>query len=290
MNTGHSNSHRGRQRLTLAQVTCAPCHGTARAPGLPGIPAAPTTSCVTELRTDAPTHSANPTSVVEAKRVTKRVRDGSGRRTIIEDVSFGLGRGELVVLRGPSGSGKTTLLALLGAMLSPTSGEVILDGEPTSRLREVHRAELRRHKVGFVFQDHQLVAGMSLRDNVLLPCVPDGVFAPELRAAVAHSKVEALAGGERQRAAIARALMRDPPLLLLDEPTAHLDDARAGSLFETLAGLAGEGRAVLVATHDPRLVAMAAVSRVLDLVDGRLVSSGLENKGSGGPRVPGGMA
>jgi putative ABC transport system ATP-binding protein len=218
---------------------------------------------------------------VEARGVTKRVRDGAGRRIVIREVSLGLERGELVVLRGPSGSGKTTLLALLGAMLSPTSGEVFLDGEPTSRLREVHRAELRRHKVGFVFQDHQLVRGMSLLENVLLPCVPEGVSRQDEEGAVAlirrfalesvaNSKVEALAGGERQRAAIARALMRDPPLLLLDEPTAHLDDARAGSLFEILAGLAAEGHALLVATHDPRMVAASGVSRVLDLADGRL--------------------
>jgi putative ABC transport system ATP-binding protein len=219
--------------------------------------------------------------VVEAKNVTKRVRDGSARRMVIQDVSLRLARGDLVVLRGPSGSGKTTLLALLGAMLSPTSGEVFLDGEPTSRLREAHRAEVRRHKVGFVFQDHQLVAGMSLRENVLLPCVPDGVGPPEAEVAdkllerfaltsLAHSRVEALAGGERQRGAIARALMRDPPLLLLDEPTAHLDDARARLLFDMLRGLLAEGRALLVATHDPRLVAMDGVSKVCDLVEGRL--------------------
>src|SRR5271170_218989 len=109
------------------------------------------------------------------RQISKRIRDGERRRTILDQISFDLARGELVVLAGPSGSGKTTLLAIVGAMLSPTSGEVLLDGEPTSRLREVHRAEVRRHKVGFVFQDHQLVVGMTLRENVLLPCIPDGV-------------------------------------------------------------------------------------------------------------------
>jgi putative ABC transport system ATP-binding protein len=223
----------------------------------------------------------------EARDLTKRVRDGRERRTVVDSVSLGIARGELVVLRGPSGSGKTTLLALVGAMLSPTSGEVFLDGEPTSRLREVHRAEVRRHKVGFVFQDNQLVVGMSARENILLPCVPDGARERDeeladalldrfaLRA-IALAKAENLSGGERQRVAIARALMRDPPLLLLDEPTAHLDDARACALLDTLVGLAAEGRALLVATHDLRLVRAERVSRVLDLVEGRL----LEQEGS----------
>jgi putative ABC transport system ATP-binding protein len=223
----------------------------------------------------------------EARELTKRVRDGLQRRTIVDAVSFGIARGELAVLRGPSGSGKTTLMALLGAMLSPTSGEVFLDGEPTSRLRDAHRAEVRRHRVGFLFQDDQLLPRMSARDNILLPRVPDGVgHADELRAdalierfslrGVASSFSEALSGGERQRVALARALLRDPPVLLLDEPTAHLDDERAKSIVELLACLAAEDRAVLVATHDPRVVSAPRVSRVLDLANGRLVARNSE--------------
>jgi putative ABC transport system ATP-binding protein len=214
--------------------------------------------------------------------VVKRVWDGRERRTVLDGVSFDIGRGELVVVRGPSGSGKTTLLAIVGAMLSPTSGEVFLDGEPTSRLREAHRAEVRRRKVGFVFQDLQLVDGLSARENVLLPRVPDGVRREdETRAsallerfglaAVAHGSARALSGGERQRVALARALLADPPLLVLDEPTAHLDDDRATAIAEDLAGLARDGRAVLVATHDPRVVKSSAVRRVLDLAAGRLL-------------------
>src|SRR5580692_8754507 len=109
--------------------------------------------------------------------VSKRIRDGNDRRTILEGITFDLERGELVVLRGPSGSGKTTLLAIVGAMLSPTSGEVFLDGEATSRLREAHRAQTRRAKVGFLFQDLQLIDEMTARENVLLPRIPDGVTA-----------------------------------------------------------------------------------------------------------------
>lgn len=225
----------------------------------------------------------NPPVVAAARvvNVVKRIRDGRDRRTVLDDVSFDLEKGEIVVIRGPSGSGKTTLLAIVGAMLSPTSGEVHLDGEPTSRLRETHRAEIRRRKVGYLFQDLQLVDGLSARQNVLIPRVPDGVRKQDVEragqllerfglGAVADGNAKSLSGGERQRVALARALMNDPSLLVLDEPTAHLDDDRAKSIAELLAELARDGRALLVATHDPRLVQSAGVTRILDLAAGKL--------------------
>jgi putative ABC transport system ATP-binding protein len=229
-------------------------------------------------------------AAASVRDVVKRVRDGRVRRTVIDGVSFDLERGELVVLRGPSGSGKTTLLALVGAMLSPTSGEVLLDGEPTSRLREGHRAHVRRHKVGFVFQDLQLVDGMTALENVLLPRIPDGVTADDGRraqallerfgvGALAGASSRALSGGERQRVALARALIADAPLLILDEPTAHIDDARASSIADELASLAREGRALLVATHDPRIAAHPGITRVLDLAGGRMVPQAREREG-----------
>jgi putative ABC transport system ATP-binding protein len=235
--------------------------------------------------TEMPAERAAPSKLVPSasiRNVVKRIWDGRERRTVLDDVSFEIARGELVVVRGPSGSGKTTLLAIVGAMLSPSSGEVHLDGEPTSRLREAHRAEVRRRKVGFVFQDLQLVDGLSSRENVLLPRIPDGVRPEdEARAtallerfglaALANVDAKSLSGGERQRVALARALINDPPLLVLDEPTAHLDDARARSIAEELAALvAQETRAVLVATHDPRLARSPGVRRIMDLVAGKL--------------------
>ena len=214
------------------------------------------------------------------KNVSKRVWDGRERRLVLEDVTFDVARGEVVVIRGPSGSGKTTLLAIVGAMLSPTTGEVHIDGEATSRLREAHRAEVRRKKVGFVFQDLQLVDALDARANVLLPRVPDGIGPDDEKraeallerfgvAAIAHTKARSLSGGERQRVALARALINDPALLVLDEPTAHLDDERALSIVAELERLAADGRAVLVATHDARI---AKSGRVLDLVGGKIGS------------------
>jgi putative ABC transport system ATP-binding protein len=231
--------------------------------------------------------SARPFAV-EARDLTKWVPDGRDRHTVIDRVSFVVARGELVVVRGPSGSGKTTLLALLGAMLSPTSGEVFVSGEPTSRLRDTQRAEVRRNKVGFVFQDNPLIDAMSVRENVLLPSVPDGILPKDVLRAdellerfsilhLAGSVAKTLSGGERQRVALARALLRDPPLLLLDEPSAHLDDARARSVAAILADLAAEGRALVVASHDARIACASGVSTVLNLVAGHLVAAAPED-------------
>lgn len=224
-------------------------------------------------------------ATLEADHLTKRVRDGLGRRLVVSDVSLVVDRGEMCVLRGPSGSGKTTLLAMLGAMLTPTSGEVRLDGVATSRLRDAHRAVVRRTKVGFVFQDVQLIDAMSVRENVLLPCLPDGVSARDVArattlldrfglGALATNQARSLSGGEAQRVALCRALVRDPGLLLFDEPTAHLDAANAQKLFGDLDALANEGRALVIATHDPRVLDHAAArmgARIVTLEEGRIV-------------------
>jgi len=219
--------------------------------------------------------------LLELREVTKKVWDGRNRRVVIDGASLEIDAGEWVVLRGPSGSGKTTLLSIIGAMSRPTSGEVLFAGEPTSRLRDAHRAELRRTTVGFVFQDLQLIEDLSAEDNVLLPFVPVGVKNEHKKRAasllerfgvgtLAHTRAKQLSGGERQRVAIARALLGEPKLLLLDEPTAHLDDARATQLLGDIARIATEGCAVVTATHDARVTAAPGVSRIIEVEDGRL--------------------
>jgi len=220
--------------------------------------------------------------VAGATGVSKRYVDGRRRVDAISDVTLAIPPGVLWVLRGPSGSGKTTLLGLLGGVIAPTSGELRLLGRRTSHLRDHHRTRLRREAVGLVFQEAALVRGMTLRENVLLPLVPLGGPGPdhERRAdalldrfglgALGRTRVERLSGGERQRGAIARALVLAPPLLLLDEPTSHVDAAGARGIVDLLTALRAEGRAVLATTHDPRLADDPRVDRILDLADGGL--------------------
>lgn len=219
---------------------------------------------------------------LSARGVSKWVRDGQRRRDVLRGVSLELSPGQLGVVVGPSGSGKTTLLGVLGGMLLPSEGEVAIEGEVVSRLRDHHRAEIRRRKVGYLFQDLALIPGMTALENVTLPLLPDG-FAPRQAEALARqalarlgvearasASVDGLSGGERQRIALARALVRSPPLLLLDEPTAHLDRERAASLLDDLAALARQGAALLLASHDPRVIDDPRVHRTFRLDEGVL--------------------
>jgi putative ABC transport system ATP-binding protein len=219
---------------------------------------------------------------LSAKDVTKRVADGRGRREVLRGVSIDLRAGELVLVRGASGSGKTTLLGVLGGMLLPTSGEIWLGGEPISRLRDHQRAEIRRRKVGYLFQDFGLIDGMSVLENVLLPLVPPGQASGGTvgRAtamlerlgigSLAETNVVALSSGERQRVALARARVVDPSVLLLDEPTAHLDASLALGLLDDLGALREQGVAVLVASHDPRICNDERITRRFELQNGVL--------------------
>jgi putative ABC transport system ATP-binding protein len=219
---------------------------------------------------------------LSAKDVSKRVSDGRSRREVLKRISLDLHPGEMLLVRGPSGSGKTTLLAILGGMLLPTSGEVWLGGEAISRLRDHQRAEVRRAKIGFLFQDFGLIEGMTVLDNVLLPLVPpgraEGAAVSRARSlldqlgigGLARANVTSLSGGERQRVALARARIGGPEILLLDEPTAHLDTSRAEGLMADLAELCEKGAAILVASHDARVDRAEHIDRRLDLNDGML--------------------
>jgi putative ABC transport system ATP-binding protein len=222
------------------------------------------------------------TATLSAKQVTKRVADGRARREVLRGITIDLHAGELVLVRGASGSGKTTLLGVLGGMLLPTSGEVWLGGEPISRLRDHQRAEVRRRKVGYLFQDFGLIEGMSVLDNVLLPLVPPGQADGEATervldmlarlglAPLARANVAALSSGERQRVALARARVVDPQVLLLDEPTSHLDASLASGLMNDLDALRAEGTAVLVTSHDPRIANDPRITRRFELEEGVL--------------------
>lgn len=222
---------------------------------------------------------------IEAVSVTRRFRDGESVQIAVDAVSLGVDRGELVAIAGPSGSGKSTLLGLLGGIITPSDGDVKIAGESIVAMRDHHRTAHRRAHVGVVLQGLALVPRMSALENVLLPLVPVGGAGPEdverARALLARlslsdkerKRAGALSGGERQRAAIARALIGRPTSVLLDEPTAHLDAENADRVLDVLAELARDRIAVLLATHDPRVLARRELTRVVRLAAGRLVDS-----------------
>ena len=192
-------------------------------------------------------------------------------------------RGRISALKGPSGSGKTTLLTLAGCLARPSRGRVTLDGEIVSSLPERFLTGIRRHRFGFVFQQFNLIKGLTALDNVLLPAYPLG----EPRAALqeralalferfrltdrARAHVEWLSGGEQQRVAIARALINQPDILIADEPTANLDSRLAQEFLDLLAGLNASGLTVLLTSHDPKLLESGLMQRIVTLQDGRVV-------------------
>jgi putative ABC transport system ATP-binding protein len=190
---------------------------------------------------------------------------------------------KVTALRGPSGSGKTTLLTIVGCLARPTSGRVRLAGNDISGLPERFLTDIRRSTFGFVFQQFNLIKGLSALDNVMLPAFPTGRPHRALRERcealldrlkLAHrreARIEWLSGGEQQRVAIARALVNDPQVLIADEPTANLDTALSREFMGILESLNAEGRTVILTSHDPLVVESAAVHRVVSMRDGRLV-------------------
>ena len=192
---------------------------------------------------------------------------------------------QVTALSGPSGSGKTTLLTLLGCLARPTRGRVRLRDEDVSGLPERFLTEIRRRTFGFVFQQFNLVRGLSALDNVMLPAYPLGLPYGQLREKAENqlagldlghrrnARVEWLSGGEQQRVAIARALINDPEVIIADEPTANLDTALSLQFLDILSRLIDEGRTVLLTSHDPLVVDSSVVDRVVRLRDGRLVDS-----------------
>ena len=192
---------------------------------------------------------------------------------------------QVTALSGPSGSGKTTLLTLIGCLARPTRGRVRLRDEDVSGLPERFLTEIRRQTFGFVFQQFNLMRGLSALDNVMLPAYPLGLPYGELREKAENqlagldlghrrdARVEWLSGGEQQRVAIARALINDPEVIIADEPTANLDTALSRQFLDILSRLIDEGRTVLLTSHDPLVVESSVVDRVVRLRDGRLVDS-----------------
>lgn len=216
---------------------------------------------------------------LRCRQLTRVLDSGESQLTVLDDVDFAIEAGEFTAILGPSGSGKSTLLGLLAGLDRPTSGGVELDGEELSTMGEDQLARLRKERVGFVFQNFQLLPNLTARENVLVPLellghAEAGARADALLAAVGlsgrgHHYPAQLSGGEQQRVALARAFSGRPQLLLADEPTGNLDAASGAMVLELLEDLRRrEGVTLVLVTHDPGVAARA--DRRLYLAGGRL--------------------
>lgn len=220
--------------------------------------------------------------VAETKLASKVYQVGDQTITALKPSSFQIRGGELVLIIGPSGSGKTTLISLLGCVIYPSAGEVVVTGQSTAHLKDKALAQLRLRSIGFVFQNFNLIAPLTAEENVILPLRLQGVPPKEARERATHAietvnmadrrrlLPKQLSGGQQQRIAIARALVTNPPLMLCDEPTASLDPRSVDGVMTELKHLAATGKALAVVTHDMRLRPYA--DRIVYVNDGTVSS------------------
>lgn len=224
--------------------------------------------------------------MIELHEISKIFNAGKPNAfTAVDAVDHTIHPRRLTVFKGPSGSGKTTLLSIIGCMSRPTSGRIYLDGREITSLPERFTAGIRRRRFGFIFQNYNLIKGISVLENTMLPAYPDGLKYRLLRSRAmdllqmmqidtkAHQNVESLSGGEQQRTAIARSLINDPPYLIADEPTAHLDSELAADFMQIIGDLKHQGKTILVASHDPLVFESSIVDSVVTMRDGRIAGS-----------------
>ena len=221
--------------------------------------------------------------MVQVTDVVKCFQVGAAEITVLRGVSFAVSAGEFVSIVGPTGNGKSTLLNMVTGIDRPSSGDVVVVGQQLTRMSEDALAHWRGEHLGIVFQFFQMLPALTLLNNVILPMDLAGKFRPKERreratgllemvglADQAHKLPGLVSGGEQQRAAVARALANDPPLLVADEPTGNLDRAAAHKVFDLFGQLVAGGKTILMVTHDKELA--AAVPRRIEIVDGCIAS------------------
>ena len=225
--------------------------------------------------------------VLELRQVSKVYGEGPAEVHALREASLVVEAGSMVAVMGPSGSGKSTLLTIAGTLEKPASGEVLIDGAPLSAMSRGAQARLRRRTIGYVFQDFNLLPGLTAAENVALPLELDGVPARKARAAGAaaleglglgpraSSFPDQLSGGERQRVAIARAVAGERRLLLADEPSGALDSANGQAVMQLIRDACTRGVAAVVVTHDAQLASWA--DRVLLVRDGRVTAQAAQS-------------
>lgn len=195
----------------------------------------------------------------------------------VRNFSLEIASGETVIINGPSGSGKSTLLNIIAGLTRPTNGAAFVEGKTVSKIPEHFAAKFRRENIGMIFQRFHLLHGMTAAENIALPLIPSGMSTSEINSRVsellrmmdmedrAHTPAEKLSGGEMQRAAIARALVNGPKIILADEPTANLDAALTESFIKLFRSLKADGRTIVIATHDPALTGAGIADRVIEM-------------------------
>ena len=228
-------------------------------------------------------------SYLEMRYVTKVYGEGSNQVHALNEINLSVDEGSLVAVMGASGSGKSTLLTIAGSLEEPTSGDVVVGGQLFSTMSRNDKARMRRRSVGFVFQDYNLLAGLSAVENVSLPLELDGLTAKKARAVGmnaleelgladrASSYPDQLSGGERQRVSIARAVVGERRLLLADEPSGALDSTNGEAVMRLVLAACRRGVAAVVVTHDAQLASWA--DRVVFLRDGRVVDQTIPPSG-----------
>lgn len=227
--------------------------------------------------------------LIEVKNITKIFKSGKVETPALRGVSFSIEKGEFVAIVGPSGSGKSTLLHILGCLDKPTSGQYFFDGRDVSKLSDDELAEIRKRKIGFVFQQFNLLPRATVLKNVVLPLIYANV-SKEKREKIAkkclldvglEEKIfnhlsNQLSGGEMQRVAIARALVNDPLLILADEPTGNLDSKTGEKVLETFKKLNRQGRTIVLVTHEKYIAQKA--KRIIFLKDGKIIGDTKDQK------------
>ena len=221
--------------------------------------------------------------MIECRSITKIYLNGGQETTVLRSVSFNITNGEFVAIMGPSGSGKSTLMHILGCLDSPTSGQYLLDGHNVAELSDDALADIRREKIGFVFQAFNLLPRATVLRNVALPLVYAGISRSG-REEVAKKSLAAvnleeshynhlsnqLSGGQIQRVAIARALVNNPAIILADEPTGNLDTKTGEAVLATFESLNKQGRTIVLITHERDVAAHA--KRIIHIRDGQIIN------------------
>ncbi len=224
--------------------------------------------------------------MIELTHITKIFNQGAPNEfKSVSDVCLDIETDKITCLQGPSGSGKTTLLSMIGCLSKPTQGRITLNKKILSGLPERFLAQIRQMHFGFVFQYFNLIRGVSVLENVMLPAYPTGTPYDQLRLRALHLldqfelsakqslKIETLSGGEAQRVAICRALINDPEILIADEPTANLDSVLSKELIKMMGNLKMSGKTIIISSHDPIIFESPVVDRVVKIRDGRVIGS-----------------